>query len=406
MFCNMKRIYRRAIFVTVIVIVSLFSFTGCIPNDYTRAEENALVREAEKIASDYLESAYDGAVIEEINAETSVENSARVLTEFARGRFSWQGESYAFVVSVKTGEVYTSVCLSEVREGLKEALIQELGIDSREVEVIYNEIYYWKGFREKIAERSTFFCVFPEGETAEDLLQEVLTDTEAYFFSMEIQYKGEDIPQEIIKGDAPFPTLDEISIYHIAEEHELYEGMRARDNLPVLSKEILQCNYAKDSVEYTRNQVLERDGLRVVYDAYEWKREQDRVTETVIDEEDISLTITEESIVLDCTKEHFCMYLSTTDREIAEKYLHTINVSVTNQETLRNGIWYPYGDIYIYSDIYIYTYIDTDIESRTTHKFSDYQRGANIIYSENDTQQNFYRKYKNFIENLEKSEKL
>ncbi len=380
MFCNMKRIYKRAVLAAVIVIASLCIFTGCIPNDYTKEAENALVREAEKIASDYLESAYDGAVIEEINAETTVENSANVLTEFARGRFSWQGQSYAFVVSVKTGEVYTSVCLSEVQEGLKEALIQELGIDSREVEVIYNEIYYWKGFRGKIAERSTFFCVFPEGETAEDLLQEVLTDTEAYYFFITIQYKGGDIPQEIIKGDAPFPTLREISIYHVAEEHELYEGVGARENLPVLSKEILQCNYGKDSVEYTRNQVIERDGLRVVYDAYEWKREQDSITEAVIDEEDISLSITEESIVLDCTKEHFCMYLSTTNREIAEKYLHTINVSAANKETLRNGIWYPYGDIYIYSDINT-----NNIEYRTTHKFNDRHRTENIIYSENGT---------------------
>ncbi|MCM1039940.1 MAG: hypothetical protein NC434_11520 [Ruminococcus sp.] len=370
--------YKRVIIAAVTVIASLCIFTGCIPNDYTREEENALVKEAEKIAADYLESAYDGAVIKEINAETSVEDSAYVLTEFARGWFSWQGQTYAFVVSVETGEVYTSVCLNEIQKGLKEALIQELGIDSREAEVINYEIYYRKGLKEKNVERSTFFCVFPEGETAKDLLQEVLTDAEAYYFSIMIQYKGGDIPQEIIKGDAPFPTLYEISIYHIAEEYELYEGRAAvRENLPVLSKEILQRNYGKDSAKYTKNQVIERNGLRVVYDAYEWKREQESVTEAVIDEEDISLTMTKESIVLDCTKEHFCMYLLTTDGKIAEKYLHTIPVNSTGKETLRNGIWYPYGDIYIYSDIYH----DTDIENRTTHKFNDNQRTANIIYS-------------------------
>ncbi|MCM1253891.1 MAG: hypothetical protein NC321_13805, partial [Clostridium sp.] len=145
--------YKRVIIAAATVIASLCIFTGCIPNDYTKEEEKALVKKAEKIAADYLESAYDGAVIKEINAETCAKDMVNVLTEFARGWFSWQEQTYAFVVSVETGEVYTSVCLNEIQKGLKEALIQELGIDSREVEVINYEIYYRKGLKEKNVER-------------------------------------------------------------------------------------------------------------------------------------------------------------------------------------------------------------------------------------------------------------
>lgn len=370
--------YKKVIVIAVVSILSLFLFTGCIPKGYTREEEKEFLREAKKAAEAYLESAYSGAVIEEIGAETTVENSEYVLTEFARGVFHWQEQPYIFVVNAKTGEVYTSVCLDEIKEGIKETLIQDLEIDAYEVDAVYYEIYY-RGWRDNNAETGTFFCVFPEGETAKNLLQKVLTDTEEYVFSMEIQYKGGDIPQKIMEGEAPFPTLEKMTLYHVAQEHELYEERwNSRGNLQALSREILQCNYGEDSVEYTRKQAVECDGLQVVYDAYEWKREQERVTEETTDEEDISVAISEEKIVLDCTKEQFCLYLLTTDRKIAEEYLYVFHDHVFNKETLEKGIWYPYGNIYIYSDIY------SDNIRLNAHKFSHYYKTGNVIYKENN----------------------
>lgn len=166
--------YKKVIVIAVVSILSLFLFTGCIPKGYTREEENDFLREAKKAALAYLESAYSGAVIEEIGAETTVENSEYVLTEFARGCFRWQEHSYVFVVNAETGKVYTSVCLREISERLQEALIQELGIDSYEEIGSGYAIYYLKD--RCGADRSTFFNVFPEGEPVEELLQKVLTD--------------------------------------------------------------------------------------------------------------------------------------------------------------------------------------------------------------------------------------
>lgn len=363
-----KTKYKKVIVSVAILILSLFAFTGCIPNGYTRAEKNAFLRKAEKAASDYLESAYDGAVIKEIEAEITVEDMEYVLTEFARGRFRWQGQHYFFVVNAETGEIYTSVHLNEIKEGLEEVLIRELEIDSHE-EIAFNYIsYYLQGGG---AERSTFFNVFPEGETAEELLQEILTDAEAYSFSMDIQYKGGEIPQEIMEEDAPFPTLSYISLYHIAEEHELGGEEYRGSNLAVLSEEILKCSYTEDSAEYTRNQVMERDGLRVVYGTYERKKVQDSVTERVMDEKDIRLTVTEEYIALDCTKERFDMYLTTADRDIAEEYIYAFDDTISEKKPLK-GMWYPCGDIYIYSE-------GRFIEM--PHNFNNYRKETNMIFS-------------------------
>lgn len=110
----MKRIYKetkykKTTLSAAILILSLFLFTGCIPNGYTKAEKNAFLREAKKTASDYLKSVYDGAVIKEIQAEITVENMEYVLTEFARGQFRWEGQLYFFAVNNETGEVCTTV---------------------------------------------------------------------------------------------------------------------------------------------------------------------------------------------------------------------------------------------------------------------------------------------------------
>lgn len=170
---------------------------------------------------------------------------------------------------------------------------------------------------------------------------------------MDIQYKGRDIPQEIMEEDAPFPTLERITIYHIAKEHELYKEGYFPNNLIVLSKEILGRNYREESAEYTRNRIMESNGLRMVYNAYERTREQDTITENRISEKDISMTVTEEYIIPDCTKEHFAMYFMTADKKITEEYLYTFN-DIIDRNTPREGVWIPYGDIYIYcSDLEI-----------------------------------------------------
>lgn len=109
----------------------------------------------------------------------------------------------------------------------------------------------------------------------------------------------------------------------------------------------------------------------MVYSAYERTREQNSIAERIIDEKDIRLTVTEEYIALNSTKEHFTMYLMTTDREIAEEYLYAFDDVVSKEKPLKR-MWYSCGDIYIYS------------EGRTIempHNFSNYQRETNMIFS-------------------------
>ena len=146
------------------------------------------------MAAAYLESTYSGAKVKSIDINTAVENMEYVLTEFATGQFSWQGESYRFVVDTGTGEVYTSVQLENVKELLCEMLLMDFGIDSHEAAVVNCNIRYLQGGGPGegqlnwgwVEERN----VFPEGKTAGELVLEILTDERAYSLDIDIQYKG------------------------------------------------------------------------------------------------------------------------------------------------------------------------------------------------------------------------
>lgn len=350
---NRKINVKKSILAVVVICLSLFLMTGCIPNGYTKKEKNVFLKEAKEIASEYLKSKYDGATIKNIDADTAVEDMEYVLTEFASGQFDWKGQTFDFTVDTRTGEVYTSVHLEKITAGLCETLLRELEIDSRDAAVVNCRIRYLRGDHPEDGRVNWGWAdavnVFPEGKTAEELLWEILTEESAYSFYMDIQYRGGEIPQEIMEAEFSVPTLTDIHIYHIADEHELYQGNRGRSFLPCLSEEILWRSYEDDTAGYIRNQVLERDGLRIIYNAYERTREQKKVTEKVIDEKDIDLTVRDDYIALRCTKEHFSMYLATTDRNIAQEYLYAFDYFISEKKPLKGG-WYSYEDFYIYSE--------------------------------------------------------
>ena len=92
---------------------------------------------------------------------------------------------------------------------------------------------------------------------------------------------------------------------------------------------------------------LEQDGLRVIYNACERMREQATVTESVITEEDITLTITDEFIRLDCTKDNYSMYLLADDKKITKKYRYVFPSSRASET--RKGIWYSFEEGYVYA---------------------------------------------------------
>lgn len=362
---------KKIFFITVILSLILCTLAGCIPDNYTAEEEKAFLQKAGKVASSYLSDRYSGAVIREIQPETTVENHGYVLTEFASGKFVWQKHTYNFVVNAETGEVYTSVYLDEIEERLKEAIFRELGITAEETAVEWCDIYYLKSGKNFYL--SSFTNIFPEEESVEKLFEKILQDKETYSFSMSLQYKGEDLSPELMERESPFSTLSGVRIYHVAEEHALYEGEYGYSALPILSKEILELNFYEDTAGYTGYQTLEQDGIRVIYNAYERRREQNEVTESVINEEDIVLTMTDEFIRLDCTKDNYSMYLSTKDKNIAKKYLHIfLSIPGNTEKETEKGMWYSFEDGYVYADnIYI----------AVPYEISQYYYEGNVIYS-------------------------
>lgn len=368
---NHRKYNNRTGLAGAVLILILCILTGCIPNNFTKEEKLAFLEEAKAAASDYLEDRYSGAVIKEIQPETIVKEGGYELTEFASGQFEWQKQNYDFLVNTETGEVYTSVRLKEIEEKLREEVLRALDVSWQEEALYSCSIYYLSG--SSVPElKEAFRNVFPENQSAEELVRKILQDTEEYKFSLEIQYKGAELPQGIMEMEAPFPTLSDISLYHIAEEHALYEGEYGYSVLPSLSEEVLQIIYWKDTADYTRNQVLEQAGFRVVYNAYVKTINQETVTEAVIAEEDIILTVTDESIDLDCTKADYCMYLSTTDKRIAKKYLYAFTGNAMNKGEIEEGMWYPFEDSYIYAD---------NIYVETPHEFEPRNRVQNTIYT-------------------------
>lgn len=356
----------------ILSLVLLLS--GCMPNNYTSWEKRAFLRTAKNMASDYLKKQYSGAKIKNIQAETEIAPGGFGfdLTEFVSGQFTWQGETYEFLVNTETEQVYTSVYLAEIRDGLKDVVLQDLDIDVSEAAVSIN----YRPIVEESDYYVDFINVFPRKDSAEELLEEILQDTEEYNVSIRIQYKGESLPSEITKQDAPFYALSLVTFYHIRDEHGLY---RPFDDavIPSLSEEILKLKYRQGSsgnYSYTRNQVLEQDGFYVVYNAYERTVEDDVVSESIITEEDITFTITEEYIDLDCAKDNYIMYLSATDKKKAAKYCY---FSFQGSGEIHKGTWYTYEDRYVYSSS---TY------RKIPHKFYD-SSVENTIYTKSASEE-------------------
>lgn len=373
---------KRTVSISAMVLSLILLLGGCKANNFTRAEKRDFLKAARGVASDLLKKQYSGAKIDDIQPETDIafDGSGFVLTEFASGHFSWQGQTYSFLVNTKTEQVYTSVYLAEIKEGLKDAVLHGLDIDASEAVVDGIRINYLP-IKDGVEDEGIYVDsanVLPWRESAEELIREILRGTEEYTVSIDIQYKGEDLPSGITKQDAPFPALTSVKFYHIREEHGLCrrgsEGF-SYAMIPCLSNEILELNYRQSSpgnYSYTRNRVMEQYGLYVVYNAYEKTMVDGVITRSVINEKDITFTVTEEYIALDCAKDNYVMYLFAADQEKAEKYCYFFYPCGGKKLEIRQGMWYDYEDRYVYSDS---TYL------KAPHKFFDYLSMENIIYT-------------------------
>lgn len=171
---------KKCVSLLTVMLSLVLLLGGCIPNNFTPEEEHAFLETASEVVSNFLDKQYSGAKIAHIQAETDVapDGSGYELTEFASGQFSRQGQTYHFLVNTETEEVYTSVYLP-IND-------RSTGRDL-DIRAVRN--------------------VFPLRDSAEELLEEILQDTENYTVFIEIQYKGEGLPAGITEQDAPFPAL-------------------------------------------------------------------------------------------------------------------------------------------------------------------------------------------------------
>ena len=366
---------RISVGLSAVILSLVLILTGCIPDNFSWKEKMAFLEVAGDMVLDYLDEHYSGAKIDDIQPETDVapDGSGYELTEFASGQFSWQGQTYDFCVNTESGQVYTSIYLEEISEELKEALLRSLSIDASETAIVRSDITYLpvKNSEGYIAE--AFRNVFPHRNSAEELLQEILQDTEEYRVILYIQYKGGELPREITEQDAPFPALSAARFYRVAGENELCRNEYSILYLPILSEEILWINYSQSPPEnysYIRNQVMEQDGFYVVYNAYERTMEDSIVTESTVAEEDITLTVTEDYIALDCINDNYVMYLFTMEKKNAEKYLYTFDKDVNHRAEMKECRWKAYEDRYIYSGTL-----------GVLHEFSAGYSVENIIYT-------------------------
>lgn len=380
----LNRIKNTVRLFAVILSLSLL-LGGCIPNLFSREEERAFLKVARNVVSDFLKNEYSGAKITNIRAETAqaTDRFGLVLTEFASGQFSWKRQTYDFLVNTETKQVYTSVYLAEVAEGLKNELLQGFDIDASEAAVEDLTIYY----------APYLSNVFPQKDSAEELLREILQDTEEYRVYIEIQYKGKDLPSGITERAAPFSALTSVKFYHIGEEHRLcqagrevqrnsrnYQADKASQEvrrshlMSSLSEEVLRIGYRQglpSIYDYVRNQVMQQDGFYLLYNAYERILEEDVITEYVITEEDITFTVTEDYIAVDCAKDNYVMYLSAANKKAAEKYCYAFAPAPFGGEIWK-GMWYAYEDRYVYSHIDHY---------KVPHEFYALNSVTHIIYT-------------------------
>ena len=355
---------------SAIVLSLVLLLTGCIPENYTSAEEAAFLAEAEEVVSDYFANNYEGAMVTQITAETTVSDDpyGLSLTSFASGTFSWKDKTYSFVVSTRTGEVFTSILKDEIVERLLDDLLQAFHMDAQETQVYGCSIYlHGSNLEEGVAAQN----VFPHGETADEVYKKIINETGEYSFSsIALLYKGEDLPPVITKEDCPFSTLSSVDIYHIADEHGFVRYYY--DELQCFSAEILQLDFSANTSKYTRNQVWERDGFQIIYNAYMRTEKQGTVTESVVTEDDISLTVTEGYIALDCTKKNFAMYLSAADEEMVKEYLYHYNRTISGK--IDQGIWYSYEGRYFFDGSNIGNI-------RTPYRYTNSDPETNIIYT-------------------------
>ena len=106
----------------MLLALALLLLGGCADG------EGEVKKTGKKLINEYL--AGRGAVIEECYADVQRPDADKlIVSDFAKGTFRADGESYEFAVNVKTGEIWTSERTAECTECCIRLLEERLGLE-------------------------------------------------------------------------------------------------------------------------------------------------------------------------------------------------------------------------------------------------------------------------------------
>lgn len=115
--------------------------TGCTPDKFTKEEAQKQENEAKEIFNRYLDEELGGGKIESVSVHKGTRRGevAYYLTDYVDGKFTYQENVYSFSVNTRTGEIYTSLRLEELKEKGTEYILDFMDISCDEI--VENQFY-------------------------------------------------------------------------------------------------------------------------------------------------------------------------------------------------------------------------------------------------------------------------
>ena len=319
----------------LLVLLSL-CLTGCIPNEYTKEEARDQEKAAMEIFARYLEGEPgEGKIVTaSVHAAVPPKANGYYLTDFVDGSFTYEGESYKFVVNTRTEEIFTSLRLQELKEmgtdyvqdyfqiSCDEIIESHMDVEVRVPALSQDKENRYEGMSISLA------SVVPVSlDVSEDSIKAILED-EAYTVNMDIIYKGEWGLAPDGYGIESLPGLKALNIYHMkskAEVSEELEGIYDYMMLETLKESVRE---GSPTTRYAEWDHLEEGNFHLFFETYCRECTNGNVVETELEKgRDIQLLVDDERVQVDCNKDtgYFLFAEGLSDREsktlIVREYL-------------------------------------------------------------------------------------
>lgn len=331
----------------LLVLLSL-CLTGCIPNEYTKEEARDQEKAAMEIFARYLEGEPgEGKIVTaSVHAAVPPKANGYYLTDFVDGSFTYEGESYKFVVNTRTEEIFTSLRLQELKEmgtdyvqdyfqiSCDEIIESHMDVELRVPALSQDKENRYEGMSISLA------SVVPVSlDVSEDSVIAILED-ETYTVNMDIIYKGKEGPEPEGYGIEALPGLRSLKIKHMKSKAEASDELGGIYDY--MMSDILEESVRKDShtVRYTRWDHLEEGNFHLFFETYCREITDGDVVETEVEKgRDIELLVEDERVEVDCYKDIgyflFAENLSESEYKAPVAWEHLLNNGYTDTKELR-----------------------------------------------------------------------